>query len=161
MSHNVSNDKRFCFCFSTVLVQLILAGLPVRSCLDFWGTLCAGVFPNVHFCCCNCCDSNSFGDSNPCRGSLYNKWQCLNNVSHCDPPKDNQDEYTREKGAGPLNLSVLLIHLPAIYLSPSDIPTWALKWSSPEKRVGKFNQSLLSGLAVVTVCIVTQTHIEG
>ena len=76
-------------------------------------------------------------------------------------PKDNQVEYTREKGAGPLNQSVLLIPLQAIYLSPSDIPTWALKWSFPEKRVGTFNQSLLSGLAVVTVCIVTPTHIEG
>ena len=28
--------------FATGLVQLILAGLPLRSCLGHWGTFCAG-----------------------------------------------------------------------------------------------------------------------
>ena len=68
----------FFFFFSTCLVQSILAGLPLRSCLDQWGTLCARVFPNVHFRCCY------WRDSNPCRRNLYKKCQRLNDIGHCD-----------------------------------------------------------------------------
>ena len=66
--------------FSTGLVKLILAGLPLRSCLGHWGTFCAGGHPKAHFRCCH------WWDSNPCRCNLYNKSQCLNDIGHCDPP---------------------------------------------------------------------------
>ena len=36
-----SHGVIFYFGFSRSLVQLILAGLPLRSCLDQWGTFCA------------------------------------------------------------------------------------------------------------------------
>ena len=61
------------------LVQLVLAGLPLRSCLGYWGTFCAGVIPKAHFCCCH------WWDSNPCRRNLYKKCQRLNGVGHCEP----------------------------------------------------------------------------
>ena len=57
------------------------AGLPLTSCLDHWGTFCAGGHPNVHFrCCC-------LQGSNPCSGNLNNKCQRPNHVGHLDPLK--------------------------------------------------------------------------
>ena len=65
------------FFFSTGLIQLYIAGLPLRSCSTI-GLPSVGGPPNFHF---RCCHSR---DSNPDRVNANNKCQRLKGIGHPD-----------------------------------------------------------------------------